>query len=96
MPQRDTVADLLDAKRTSKRQIGSLLADWVPSRLAHAWLDTHRVAADARLADLPDKTLRQIGDALSGWTLTPNGTEGYKKAEVTKGGSIRATCRRRR
>ena len=35
---------------------------------------------------LPDKTLRQIGDALSGWTLTPNGTEGYKKAEVTKGG----------
>ncbi|WP_260437062.1 NAD(P)/FAD-dependent oxidoreductase [Burkholderia sp. Bp9012] len=86
LPQRDVVADLLDAKRTSKRQIGSLLADWVPSRLAHVWLDTHRVAADARLADLPDKMLRQIGDALSGWTLTPNGTEGYKKAEVTKGG----------
>lgn len=58
----------------------------MPSRLAHVWLDTHRVAAEARLADLPDKTLRQLGDALGGWTLTPNGTEGYKKAEVTKGG----------
>ena len=41
---------------------------------------------DARVADLPDKTLRRIGDALSHWTLTPNGTEGYRKAEVTRGG----------
>jgi predicted flavoprotein YhiN len=45
-----------------------------------------RVVADARLADLPDKTLRQIGESLSRWTLTPNGTEGYRKAEVTRGG----------
>ncbi|WP_269724441.1 NAD(P)/FAD-dependent oxidoreductase [Burkholderia ubonensis] len=86
LPQRDVVADLLEAKRASKRQVGSLLAEWVPSRLAHAWLDTHRVAADMRLADLPDKVLRQVGEALGGWTLTPNGTEGYKKAEVTRGG----------
>ena len=42
--------------------------------------------ADARLADLPDKTLRQLGESLSRWTLTPNGTEGYRKAEVTRGG----------
>ena len=37
-------------------------------------------------ADLPDKALRRVGEALSRWTLTPNGTEGYKKAEVTRGG----------
>ncbi|TAL94378.1 MAG: aminoacetone oxidase family FAD-binding enzyme, partial [Paraburkholderia sp.] len=34
----------------------------------------------------PDRALRRIGEALSRWTLTPNGTEGYRKAEVTRGG----------
>ena len=43
-------------------------------------------AAEARVAVLPDKTLRRVGEALSRWTLTPNGTEGYRKAEVTRGG----------
>jgi predicted flavoprotein YhiN len=38
------------------------------------------------LADLPDKTLRRLGEAFSRWALTPSGTEGYRKAEVTKGG----------
>jgi predicted Rossmann fold flavoprotein len=86
LPERDATAELLQAKTGTKRQIGSLLAEWVPARLAHVWLETHAVSADARIADLSDKTLRQIGEALSRWTLTPNGTEGYKKAEVTKGG----------
>ncbi|TKC92205.1 NAD(P)/FAD-dependent oxidoreductase [Trinickia terrae] len=86
LPERDTMADLLEAKTATKRQIGSLLAEWVPARLAHVWLATHGVPLEARLADLPDKTLRRIGEALSSWKLTPNGTEGYKKAEVTRGG----------
>ena len=42
--------------------------------------------AEARVADLPDKTLRRVGEALSRWTLTPNGTEGYRKSEVTRDG----------
>ncbi|CAG9189758.1 putative oxidoreductase YhiN [Paraburkholderia sabiae] len=86
LPERDAIDALLEAKSTTKRQIGSLLAEWVPTRLAHVWLQTHGVPADARLADLPDKALRRVGEALSRWTLTPNGTEGYKKAEVTRGG----------
>jgi predicted Rossmann fold flavoprotein len=86
LPNRDVVSDLLEAKSGTKRQVGNLLAEWMPARLAHVWLQTRGVAADARLADLPDKTLRQLGEAFSNWTLTPNGTEGYRKAEVTKGG----------
>jgi predicted Rossmann fold flavoprotein len=86
LPERDAVAALLEAKSATKRQIANLLAEWVPTRLAHVWLQTHGVPAEARLADLPDKALRRVGDALSRWTLTPNGTEGYKKAEVTRGG----------
>jgi predicted Rossmann fold flavoprotein len=86
LPEHDASAALLDAKSATKRRIANLLAEWVPSRLAHVWLQTHGVPAEARLADLPDKTLRRVGEALSRWTLTPNGTEGYKKAEVTRGG----------
>ncbi|WP_341773809.1 NAD(P)/FAD-dependent oxidoreductase [Burkholderia gladioli] len=86
LPREDASEALLAAKSGSKRQIGALLSEWVPARLAQVWLDTQRVAADARLADLPDKTLRQVGGALSRWSLVPDGTEGYKKAEVTKGG----------
>jgi predicted Rossmann fold flavoprotein len=86
LPDRDPAGELLQAKAGSKRQIGSLLADWVPTRLAHAWLGVHGVRHDARVADLPDKALRRLGEAFSVWTLMPSGTEGYRKAEVTRGG----------
>ena len=33
-----------------------------------------------------DKSLTQLAQALSRWSLTPSGTEGYRKAEVTVGG----------
>jgi predicted Rossmann fold flavoprotein len=86
LPEREAATALLEAKAGTRRQIANLLAEWVPARLAHVWLETHAIPAEARIADLPDKTLRQIGEALSRWTLTPNGTEGYRKAEVTRGG----------
>jgi len=86
LPERDATTELLESKTGTRRQIANLLSEWVPQRLAHVWLETHQIPADARVADLPDKTLRRVGDALSRWTLTPNGTEGYRKAEVTRGG----------
>lgn len=86
LPERDAVADLLEAKATQKRQIGNLLGEWMPARLAHAWLEAHGVSAEARAADLPDKTLRRIGESFARWSLVPSGTEGYRKAEVTRGG----------
>jgi predicted Rossmann fold flavoprotein len=86
LPNRDAATELVQAKSGARRQIANLLAEWVPARLAHVWLETQRIPAEARVADLPDKTLRRIGEALSRWTLTPSGTEGYRKAEVTKGG----------
>ena len=86
LPGVDATSELIAAKRETRKQVGTFLAERVPARLAQAWLDVQRVPTDARLADLPDKTLRQIGESLSRWTLTPNGTEGYRKAEVTRGG----------
>jgi predicted Rossmann fold flavoprotein len=86
LPGVDATSELVAAKRETRKQVGTFLAERVPARLAQTWLDVQCVPADARLADLPDKTLRQIGESLSRWTLTPNGTEGYRKAEVTRGG----------
>jgi predicted Rossmann fold flavoprotein len=86
LPGIDATSELIAAKRETRKQVGTFLAERVPARLAQTWLDVQRVPADSRLADLPDKTLRQLGESLSRWTLTPNGTEGYRKAEVTRGG----------
>jgi predicted flavoprotein YhiN len=58
-----------------------VLAEVLPARLAAAL-----AGQDARMADLPDRTLADMAARLSAWTVTPNGTEGYLKAEVTLGG----------
>ena len=38
------------------------------------------------MADLPDKVLRKVADAVNGWRIRPAGSEGYRTAEVTLGG----------
>ena len=35
---------------------------------------------------MPDRALRDLAANLSAWRVTPTGTEGYAKAEVTAGG----------
>jgi len=86
LPGQDTTQMLLDAKATSKRQLATLLGGVLPARLAGAWVAAQGLAPEARLADLPDRALRQLGSALARWPLTPSGTEGWRKAEVTRGG----------
>jgi len=86
LPGQDTTQMLLDAKATSKRQLATLLSGVLPARLAGAWVAAQGLAPEARLADLPDRALRQLGSALARWPLTPSGTEGWRKAEVTRGG----------
>ena len=84
------VADLLtSAKATSRKLIANELAALVPSRLADTW-----VAQGAALGhnwarpvnEATDKSLAALAERLSRWELTPTGTEGYRKAEVTAGG----------
>ena len=86
LPELDLAATLIEGKGTIKKQLGNVLAQWLPARLAEGLLLAHGFAADARLADMPDAQLRKLGAAINQWTLTPSGSEGYKKAEVTRGG----------
>jgi predicted Rossmann fold flavoprotein len=84
-PQTDLAQVLLEAKQSSKKQLANALAAWLPSRLADTWT-AHNSAWQRSLPDTPDKALHQLAQALSQWRLTPAGTEGYAKAEVTAGG----------
>jgi len=76
---------LQDAKLRSKKLLGNELATLVPGRLAEAWVGQDP-ALQRTSAEVPDKALNKLADALSKWRLTPTGSEGYKKAEVTLGG----------
>ena len=84
-PQENIEDALIHAKVRSKKLIANELGAWVPHRLAEAW-----VAQDPQwqrpVAEASDKALLQLAQKLSHWPLTPNGSEGYKKAEVTLGG----------
>jgi predicted Rossmann fold flavoprotein len=86
LPELDVAATLIEGKGTIKKQLGNVLAQWLPSRLADGLLQAHDFNAEARLADMQDAQLRRLGQAINAWTVTPNGSEGYRKAEVTRGG----------
>jgi hypothetical protein len=74
---------LVDAKtRRPKAELKTVLSEILPARLAAHFAGP----APRRMADLPDKVLRTLGAKLNAFPLTPTGTEGFAKAEVTAGG----------
>jgi predicted Rossmann fold flavoprotein len=86
LPEVDVAEELISSKTTLKKQLGNILSQWLPARLAEGLLIANGLAPDARLADMADAKLRKLGDAINRWAIVPTGSEGYKKAEVTLGG----------
>lgn len=84
-PGVDLPATLLRAKATSKKLVANELATLVPSRLADAWI-SQDPALQRPISEATDKALLALAQRLADWELTPTGSEGYKKAEVTLGG----------
>ncbi|OSN05061.1 hypothetical protein AU510_10280 [Lonsdalea britannica] len=86
LPDHDLTA-LLDAERLAhpNQSLKNTLAQWLPKRL---------VECLQALGQLPDVTLKQlqkpqqtqVESTLQQWRVQPNGTEGYRTAEVTLGG----------
>ncbi|MEZ5719992.1 MAG: NAD(P)/FAD-dependent oxidoreductase [Burkholderiaceae bacterium] len=76
---------LARAKARSRKLIANELATLVPARLADAWAQQ---SADWQrpINEAADKALARLAERLACWELTPTGTEGYRKAEVTLGG----------
>ncbi|MDO8701767.1 MAG: NAD(P)/FAD-dependent oxidoreductase [Undibacterium sp.] len=86
LPEMDVAQDLIEAKTTTKKNLANYLSAYLPARLVDGLLTAHGFAGDTRVADMQDKRLKLLGDKLNRWELVPSGSEGYRKAEVTRGG----------
>ena len=84
-PGSDVLAGLKELRRDHpKQEMATVLADYVPKRLARNIADA--TGGPERLADFSDKLLAKVAADVKQWRVRPNGTEGYRTAEVTLGG----------
>ena len=80
-PSMDAGNFLSDRKRRRpKAELKTVLAELLPTRLAHALANA---SSDITIANVPDRDLAALADRLKRWQLKPTGTEGWGKAEVT-------------
>jgi len=80
------VENALKEKRASKvkLQLKNVLAEWLPKRLVNVLINQKLLVQS--LQQLSDKQLNEIARLIGNWEIKPNGTEGYRTAEVTAGG----------
>ncbi len=86
LPDQDLTA-LLDAERLAhpNQSLKNTLAQWLPKRLVE-YLQAQRQLPDVTLKQLQKPQQTQVENTLQQWRVQPNGTEGYRTAEVTLGG----------
>ena len=84
LPAHDAEAFLKERKRARpKAEPKTVLGEVFPARLAGALAAS---LPDETMANIPDRTLAAFAARLKRFTVTPTGSEGYAKAEVTVGG----------
>jgi len=85
-PDADVFAELQQL-RSERPKLGlrSVIQQWFPKRLALTLAEQFEWP-DKRLADCSNALLTSVAETLNGWPVKPNGTEGYRTAEVTLGG----------
>ncbi|MDF1749708.1 MAG: NAD(P)/FAD-dependent oxidoreductase [Alphaproteobacteria bacterium] len=85
VPDQSAADYLCERKRgRSKIEPQTALSEILPSRLAGAFAADH--LPKRPIGEIADRDLIALGDRLNAWRVTPSGTEGYAKAEVTLGG----------
>lgn len=83
-PEIDLLAALKSARSDTPRQSPeNWLTQYIPKRLASYFSSQIK---QVRLADMSDAALNNLALMVNHWHVTPAGSEGYRKAEVTKGG----------
>jgi len=68
---------------TPKQAPANWLSQYMPSRLAQMVTSGFK---QQNLADMNDKALRNLALMVNAWRVKPAGSEGYRTAEVTRGG----------
>ncbi|MFI4918622.1 MAG: NAD(P)/FAD-dependent oxidoreductase [Legionellales bacterium] len=71
-------------KQTAQKQLNSILAMLVPKRVVEVFIPT--TLAEKKVADCSNHELEWVAQQFNAWLVRPNGTEGYRTAEVTIGG----------
>ena len=74
--------EILKNKRQTRQELQTVLAEFLPKKLARYLSD----GFPGSMADMSNATLQSIADKLEHWQIKPSGTEGYRTAEVTRGG----------
>jgi hypothetical protein len=82
LPDSDDPAIFLKGRKRlrPKAELRNIVGDLMPDRLAQA------LAPEGVIGERRDKDLETLAAELKRWHVTPTGTEGYAKAEVTVGG----------
>ncbi len=84
-PGNDVFGGLKRLRRDHPRQeLATALSDFLPKRLARTIADG--IGGPERIADFSDLHLANVAAGVKQWRVMPNGTEGYRTAEVTSGG----------
>lgn len=84
-PDVDFLDRLKDARKTNGKQSPqTVLGEILPKRLAQYVVESSGITGP--LADISDKKLAALVEAIQNWPIKPSGSEGYRTAEVTLGG----------
>lgn len=85
LPEIDIYQSLLELRNSgNKAKILNVLSEFLPKRLIQALLSEYE--CHLSLQNCNDQHLKSIATNLNAWKISPNGTEGYRTAEVTLGG----------
>jgi predicted Rossmann fold flavoprotein len=71
---------------SGRMNVGAMVSERLPKRLVQSRLALQGIDSKKNLAEISAAQLRQLAGGVAQWRLKPNGTEGFKKAEVTSGG----------
>ncbi|EGN74227.1 flavoprotein, HI0933 family [Idiomarina sp. A28L] len=86
LPNEDALALLQQAKAEQPRSgLISIFSKYLPKRMVQV-LAKHGNWPVKNLADLSNTDIERVANNLAAWPIKPNGTEGYRTAEVTIGG----------
>lgn len=83
LPEKD-VYEMLRSNQSSGIELANLLSRHLPKRFAQAWCELYAVSTPLKQYDAAE--IRDIAQKVHNMQITPAGTEGFKKAEVTAGG----------
>lgn len=86
LPENDILEILLELRQSSpKLQLKTVLSRYLPKKLVELWFE-QKMLKDQVIAQLSKTELISLELFIHHWQFLPNGTEGYRTAEVTMGG----------